>query len=379
MFIIIGADTVPTDSNIKSFIDGNITEIIGNELENILSEASYRILNLEVPLTNQGKPIIKQGQNLIAPTDAINGYKKLGVDLLTLANNHIYDQGLGGLESTIKTLDENDIDYTGVGSDCETSARPFVFDFAKKKIGVYACTEHEFSVATKDSPGANPFDPLRSFCHVKKLKERTDCVIVFYHGGKEHYRYPSPNLQQTCRCFVENGADFVIRQHSHCIGCEEKYIDGTIIYGQGNFVFDEGEEECWRTSLLVKIDENLDVSYIPLVKHDNGVRTVHGAEANIILDAFEQRSLEIKKQGFVQKKYDELAVKTVDNYLKAITGRKTFIQRVLNKLSNGKYFDMLLNRRFKQKEIIRIINYLECEAHRELLIDGLRIKYEMAK
>lgn len=97
-------------------------------------------------------------------------------------------------------------------------------------------------------------------------------MIVLYHGGKEQYRYPSPNLQKTCRKLVEKGADLVVCQHSHCIGCREEYLQGTIVYGQGNFLFDDEENEYWQTSLLIMISDDFEVKYIPLKKNKNTVR-----------------------------------------------------------------------------------------------------------
>ena len=62
-------------------------------------------------------------------------------------------------------------------------------------------------------------------------------------------------------------ADLVVCQHSHCIGCMEEYDKGTIIYGQGNFLFDDSESIFWRTSLLLKIDlKNRNLEYIPVCK-----------------------------------------------------------------------------------------------------------------
>lgn len=75
------------------------------------------------------------------------------------------------------------------------------------------------------------------------MSNACDYTIVLYHGGKEHYRFPSPNLQKYCRKFIEKGANIVICQHSHCIGCEENYKNGKIIYGQGNFLFDDSDDE----------------------------------------------------------------------------------------------------------------------------------------
>lgn len=144
--------------------------------------------------------------------------------------------------------------------------KPYIIELDGLKIGIYACAEHEFSIATENASGANPFDPLESLDHVQGLSDKCDYVIVLYHGGKEHYRYPSPYLQKACRKMAEKGADLVVCQHSHCIGCFEEYEKSTIIYGQGNFIFDHSESEFWQTSLLVKIviDDGPHISYIPI-------------------------------------------------------------------------------------------------------------------
>ena len=210
MKILIGADLVPTHTNIDLFAAGDVRSLVGQELFQIIDEADYRIFNLEVPLTDQEKPILKCGPNLIAPTKCISGYQALGVDLLTLANNHILDQDQQGLDSTCAVLDAAGIAYTGVGKTPEEAAKPYIFECDGKQIGVYACAEHEFSIVTEHSAGANPIDLLESPDHVAALKAKCDYVIVLYHGGKEHYRYPSPNLQKVCRKLVEKGADLVI-------------------------------------------------------------------------------------------------------------------------------------------------------------------------
>ena len=101
MKIIIAADLVPTESNKELFNNADVDALIGSHLNNVLSEADYRIFNLEVPLTNVEAPIAKCGPNLISPPSTIAGIKALGVDFLTLANNHILDQGEQGLYSTI--------------------------------------------------------------------------------------------------------------------------------------------------------------------------------------------------------------------------------------------------------------------------------------
>ena len=372
MSILIGADLVPTKSNISLFESGNAEKLLGKELMECLNRADYRIFNLEVPLTDREQPIPKCGPNLIAPTKCIAGYQAMGVDLLTLANNHILDQDQQGLESTVKTLNQAGIAYTGVGSTPEEAVKPYLFTCDGKKIGVYACAEHEFSIVTNHSAGANPIDLLESPDHVAKLKEQCDYVIVLYHGGKEHYRYPSPNLQKVCRKLVEKGADLVVCQHSHCIGCEEKYLHGTIVYGQGNFLFDDSESEFWQTGMLVTINDDFKISCIPLMKNGSGVRLATGETAERILNDFQARSEQIREPAFIETKYQKFAQSMLDNYLCVFTGKYgKFFFRIMYKLTRGRW---LANpkRRISEKQRLAMLNYVECEAHRDLLADGLK-------
>lgn len=373
MKILIGADFVPTKSNVELFKSGAAQALIGEELFSVLQNAQYRIFNLEVPLTDICTPIEKCGPALIASKATVAGYKAVGVDLLTLANNHIMDQNVQGLRSTVKTLDGNGIAHVGSGNTRQQAKEPYVFELDDKKIGLYACAEHEFSIAGENMPGANPFDPLESLDHIAALKKQCDYVIVLHHGGKEHYRYPSPNLQKVCRKMVEKGADLVICQHTHCIGCEEKYLGGTIVYGQGNFLFDLSESECWQTGLLVQVNDNFDITYIPLVKQGNGVRLADDNEGKKILDAFYGRSAEIAQDGFVENQYIKFAREMLDQYLFTLSGiHRGLVYRVVNKLLCHRLEPWLLKRKYDVARKRAARNYIECEAHRELLLTGLK-------
>ena len=198
-------------------------------------------------------------------------------------------------------------------------------------------------------------------------------MIVIYHGGKEHYRYPSPYLQKVCRKIVDKGADLVITQHSHCIGCEEKYSHSTIVYGQGNFLFDHSESEFWATSLLVSVDlKTKQVEYLPICKNREGVKLASIDDATDIISEFQKRTKQIKQSNFVSKEYSIFALKLRVLYLykwDILASSVGF--RAINKLSKGKLLTWYLNRKLK-KNRYSFINYIECEAHRELFLEGLR-------
>lgn len=379
MRIIIGADLVPTISNYDLFEKGDIEKLIGGDLIDELNRADYRIFNLETPLTDRADPIVKCGPNFRTPLSMIRGLKKINPCFFTLANNHILDQGEQGVISTINCLEENKIGYGGVGKNLKEASKPYFFEHEKVNVGIYCCAEHEFSIATKSSFGANPFDPLESLDHITDMKKQCDIAIVLYHGGKEYYRYPSPNLQRTCRKIVDKGADLVICQHSHCIGCEEKWSSGIIVYGQGNFLFDNSNSEFWRTGLLVVLDfdksiNKISVDYVPIMKMDNVVRKALQEDAESIMKQFFHRSDEIKETGIVEKKYHEFAQEKQWEYLNAFCGGATSSKlfKVFEILSGYRFGKWYINRKYSSKQRLGIHNRIRCEAHRELLLEGIK-------
>lgn len=368
MNILIGGDLVPTESNFELFNEANISTLIGKEMVEILNKADIRIFNLEAPITDSVNPIKKCGPNLLCPTSTIRGIKALNPSLITLANNHIMDQGENGLKSTEEILKNNNINYIGIGKNLKEASKAYIFKTNNIKIGVYACAENEFTIAKENKPGANPFDPLESLDHISDLKQKCDYVIVLYHGGKEHYRYPSPYLQKVCRKIVSKGANLVICQHSHCIGCFEEYNKGTIVYGQGNFLFDYSNSEFWKTSILINIElnEKISIKYIPICKEENKIRLANDIESVEILQNFNKRSLQIKDDNFINEEYKKFSREYKSFYLSNLGGYNRVLKKI-NNILKGK----LTKIKYTENKLLGIKNFIECEAHRELLLSAI--------
>ena len=363
---------MPTSSNVNLFSSGEADRLIGKDLLKVLELSDFSVFNLETPLINNGIPINKCGSNFKNPISCVTMLKKLDIGLIALANNHINDYGEKGIISTIQALTKSGIPYVGVGRNINEANKSYTTKVVDKTVGIYACAEHEFSIATNSCYGANPFDPLYSLDHIQSLKRKCDYVIVLYHGGKEYYRYPSPRLQVICRRMIEKGADLVVCQHSHCIGCEEKYLNGTIVYGQGNFIMDDSDNEYYRTSLLIKVTDEGSVEYIPIKKNGATVRMASLHEAQMIMKGFHKRSKEITKKGFIEAKYNEFALSRIDDYLSALSGKESMAFRALNRISKGKMRKLRNRLKRNTSNLLATQNYIECEAHRELLIRGIK-------
>lgn len=90
-----------------------------------------------------------------------------------------------------------------------------------------------------------------TFDYIAKLKTECDFVVVCYHGGKEKFRFPSPNMIRVFKKIADKGADIVIAQHTHCIGTYEEYKGSLLVYGQGNFIFDRADNVFYNNGLLL--------------------------------------------------------------------------------------------------------------------------------
>lgn len=371
--ILIGGDFLPTQVNYKYFSDGRIEEILDEKVIELFKEHAFSIVNLEGPITNENKSIIKSGPALKAPKEVIRGFKQLGLNCCSLANNHIMDYGPSGLNDTIGVLRQHGIDFLGAGSCSDEAKKPIIKCIESVRVGFFSCCEYEFSIAEKSTPGANVFDPLITPDYISQIKETNeiDYLVVLFHGGKEYFRYPSPGLQRICHKLIEKGADLVLCQHSHCIGCKEDYKQGVICYGQGNFLLSKYDNEYVSTGLLVSVDLSIKKpQFIPVLKTEKGVCLANNDFKENILTAFIKRTDEIKDKSVLQSKYAEYAEKMLPQYFSWVTG-------VLGGVSRKIGFTKVCKWMFRRSDKLNLLNILRCDAHREIFIEGL--KHEIYK
>ncbi len=340
MKIVIGADIVPTKETEELFVSQDVRGLFG-DICDIIEKADRTVVNLECALTTADKEIKKFGPCLKAAPKCADALKKLGVTDVMLANNHVFDFGIEGLKDTQKHLERVGLPYTGVGENDTDSRKPYIIEQDGKKIGFINVCEHEYSYALPNRIGANPYDPYLTMRDIRTLRKDVDYVIVLYHGGKEHCLYPSPRLRLLCQEMVENGADVVITQHSHCIGCYEEYKGGHIVYGQGNFHFYwEKMAESWYSSLLVEvtIEHGLSVKFYPFTGKEKCLQLVTCKDYEKIMGEFEKRNAELLN-GEWKKGWNAFCEKVKETY-----------SRAANRENNPDFF----------------AHYLDCEAHTDV-------------
>lgn len=348
MKALLLGDLCPTQQT-TPFFEKMDTETLFTDTLKLFEGNDINFVNLECAITNSQTPIKKFGPNLAAHPNTAKVLKKIGVNCVGLSNNHFFDFGIKGSEDSMKFLDEVGIAYTGFGKDYNDSRENMIVEKNGEKICIIAVCEHEYSYALEDRMGSRPFDEYDTLEDIRNAKGENDRVIVLYHGGKEHCRYPSPRLYKVCRAMVRSGADVVLCQHTHCIGCYEEYNGGHILYGQGNFHFVKYYDnlpEGWKSLLAVKYDTITNkIEFIPIVNTDTGITLAKGEEKETILQNFAKRNQELQNGEWKN-------------------GWHTFCESVKNI-----YFNVIknaCNEDSSQKDNDVIGHYLDCEAHNDV-------------
>ncbi len=347
--LLFCGDTVPTPETAPDFAAGNAQALFFDILPHFAA-ADRVVLNLECALTEFDGAIRKFGPNIKGPVESAKTLKSAGVTDCCLANNHMLDFGVQGMRDTVAALENADLNWFGAGEDDTDACRPYIMEENGCKIGIVAVVEHEYTYALPNRPGAAPFDPFDTMVAVSQLKKECDAVVVLYHGGKEHCEYPSPRLRKACHAMAKLGADLVLCQHSHIIGCAEE-IDGcTIVYGQGNFHFIRDAymtNPGWGKGLMVRVDFDgkFRLEYIPVVVEGHGIRLADETEKAEILSGFAARS-ETLRDGRWLEGWKEFC-KTV---------QESYTNSVRSAFSNPD----------DPAKLEHFAHYLDCEAHTDV-------------
>lgn len=362
--ILVAGDFSPRENLNNLIVSGNYNDAF-NEIKDLNNRMDYSVVNFESTVTNDTCcPIEKNGPNLKCTPKSISFLKWAGFDMLTLANNHFFDYGDCGVCESLKIIKENGMDYVGAGYNLTTASKTL---FKKIKGSVFAfinCCEHEFSIATNNRGGCNPLNPISQYYAIKQAREKADYVVVIVHGGHEHYQLPSTRMQEAYRFFVDSGADAVVNHHQHCYSGYEFYESKPIVYGLGNFCFDNEREmpPTWYEGYAVQLIFNqnkIDIQLHPYVqcKDDLSVKFLINQEE------FEKQ---IRALNSIILEEDKLRQANENYYASQLKDSiKPFLPykgRILNALYNRGILPCVLNHK---KEYLQ--NKILCESHLDIL------------
>lgn len=363
--IIIAGDVVPSDRTVPLFKERK-TEILFGEVMPVLKEVDYAVVNFEAPVViDKGNPIKKSGPNLAAAPQAMEVIKEAGFNMITLANNHVRDQGQTGVMDTLHSAVKVGLDYVGGGENLAEAQKTSFVSIQQKKFAFLNFCEQEYSIATNDYGGSNPYDIIDITKSVQEAKAVADYVILIIHGGVEHYQLPTPRMKKEYRFFVDAGADAVVNHHQHCFSGYEFYKGKPICYGLGNFCFDADDlrnNGMWDKGFLAKLtfdEEQVSLTPIPYSQCGDEPK-VKLLENSAFDQKFSELNTIIGDDCKLTKAFQDWVV---TKQRKLLSVMNVFGNAVFDKLFKKGYLDSLC----KQDRLLVVKDLLYCESHLDVL------------
>ena len=242
----------------------------------VLRAADFAAVNLETSVTSRGLPQPKTYHFRTVPS-AFTALRDAGVDLVTMANNHVLDYGPVGLADTLAAARAARFPYVGIGTDAAAAWAPYVTTIKGTKIavvGVSQVAELASSwVATDSRPGeANAIDLARTLASVRAARRLAPTVIVFMHWGTEGQACPDPNQLSLARKLAEAGASIIVGAHAHMLQGSGWLGHTFVAYGMGNFLWWENSYSTATGVLELTIHPHapLTARFIPAVVSSTG-------------------------------------------------------------------------------------------------------------
>lgn len=214
-----------------------------DEIKENASKVDLMVGNLESILGTTPDPQDKQ-INFIAHPRWAKIIFEAGFDVLTIANNHSYDQGfLNLLKSEEILLNQNLKTIGGVKNPVQ------YFKFKGKTLGLVGLSFFG------NSPNSLKTSKSRKKVKIllKEIREKSDFIFVTIHWGIEYDHTPHPNQLKTLKWLENLGADFVVGHHPHVLQSVGIYKKVPVLFSLGNFVFDQSSSSR-RETLFSKIN-----------------------------------------------------------------------------------------------------------------------------
>lgn len=270
---------------------GDISAAIAPELIEEMQNADIMMLNNEFPYSDRGTPTEGKQFTFRAKPSYVSYLDDLGVDLVSLANNHAYDYGEAAFLDTLTTLEEAGITYVGAGRNLEEARRPVYYIIDNMKIAFVSATQIE-RLDNPDTKGATDSSAGVFRCWngdnlietVKEAKENSDFVIVYLHWGTENEVNIDWAQEKQAPEVAAAGADLIIGDHPHCLQRISVVQGAPVIYSLGNFWFNSKTVDTGMVKVTLNRDGLQEFQFIPCLQSGSRTTLLQREEKTRVLD-----------------------------------------------------------------------------------------------
>jgi poly-gamma-glutamate capsule biosynthesis protein CapA/YwtB (metallophosphatase superfamily) len=257
------------------------------ELVDIAHEADLFVLNLECCISERGEPWPAPGKPFFfrAPPAAAEALAILGVDCVSLANNHALDFGEEALLDTFDHLARVGIAGVGAGPDVERAGAPVILQSDGFRLGVLGVSDHPEDFAAGPGRPGIAYADLRhgvpTWLPATIGSVDADAIVVTPHWGPNMAPTPVPHVLRSAPLLLEAGATLVAGHSAHVF----QGVQGNVLFDLGDFIDDYAVDPVLRNDLgllwLVALDREgpVKLEALPLFLDFCHTRVAEGEDA----------------------------------------------------------------------------------------------------
>lgn len=303
---ILFDDNYSIMSRVKASAD--ISQGVAPELIARMQAADVMMLNNEFPYSHRGTPTEGKQYTFRARPETAAFLQDMGVDLVSLANNHAYDHGPEALLDTFDALREAGIPYVGAGRNIGEARKPVYYIVGDLKVAFVSATQIErldapdTPEATEDAPGVfRCWNGAKLLEVIREAKENSDFVVAYIHWGTENTQELDWAQLKQAPELVEAGADLVIGDHPHCLQAISAIQGVPVVYSLGNFWFSSKTLDTGLVEAVVDGTGLVSLRFVPCVQEGCRTRLLVGEEKERVLSYLRGISggVRIDEEGYI--------------------------------------------------------------------------------
>lgn len=297
--MIFGGDFLLSNEMLNAYNKngGSLNNIMSEGLQKEFVDADIAMVNNEFPYSNRGTKAQDKQYTFRADPSNVKILNEMGVDIVSLANNHALDFGVDALIDSMEALKGASILYGGAGNNLDEAKEIKYIENNNKKVA-FLCATRVIPVsewnATSDRAGLfTTYDSSNLVAQITESENNADATIVFVHWGVERAENPEDYQRELAKKYIDAGADMVIGAHSHCLQGMEVYNGKLITYSLGNFIFNGRYNKTMALKAIINEDNTIKAQFIPCESSSYKTYIAEDSKAQEIRDYYKSISFDI--------------------------------------------------------------------------------------
>lgn len=272
----VGDVSLADDWEIMPYYDSRgqgVYGVLGEEVVGVMKQSDIMVANNEFTVSNRGSKLPNKYYTFRANPERLSIYDEMGVDIVSIANNHVYDYGEEAFLDMLSYLNEYDMPYVGGGRNIDEATKPYYFIANGYKIAFIAATRAEKYILTPEATDISSgvfraYDPTLLIEIISDVKKNSDYVVVLMHWGREDSHELEQVQIDTGKMYIDAGADLLVGSHAHVLQGMEFHNGKLIAHNLGDFIFNRETKDTGILTVTINNDGNMSYEFIPCFQNN---------------------------------------------------------------------------------------------------------------